>query len=208
MHVATPRQAKDLPGQGDFRKRIPLELTPDDLARLRSLQPGHGSMRATLLAGLEALARLEQAEAEVAELAAARDAAQARVGKLEAEAAAAKAASAKEDATAKRASRATKDGADRAAERARTLEAHAAQRERDLADAQSAYDAAYQTLLELDETRVDELRCPRCGEFAASAEWGYQESEEGGQLIFHQPCGFHQKGLLDATTIMGYRHAG
>jgi hypothetical protein len=206
--MAKDASAGDQPGLGEFRKRIPLELAPDDLVRLRALQPPYGSMRATLLAGLEALDRVERAEADQAVLVEARSEAEARVRELEAEVAALQEASASHAAKAKRASSATKGDADRAAARIRALESEATGLRRDLAGVQQTLDATYQTLLEFDETRVDELRCPRCGEFAPSEEWGYEQAEEGGQLIFHQPCGYHEGGLLDQGSILGYRHAG
>lgn len=164
-------------------------------------------MRATLLAGLEALARAGEADARLGELAQARDAAQARAATVEADLAAARAATAKEDARAKRAMRAVKDGSQRTAEQIDVLEAHVDSLTRDLADTHETLDATYQTLVELDETRVDTLRCPRCETYPPSEEWGYRQATDGSAFIFHQPCGFHKGGLLESTTIMGRRDA-
>lgn len=206
--MPTDASARDEPGLREFRKRIPLELAPEDLALLRSLQSAHGSMRATLLAGLEALDRVERAESEQAALVEARTTAEVRVAELEADVARLRKATTSHKTKAKQTSAATKNVADRTAKQIRTLEARVEELTRALADAQHTLDDTSQTLLEFDETRVDELRCPRCGEFAPSEEWGYEQAQEGGQLIFHQPCGYHEKGLLDQASILGYRHAG
>jgi hypothetical protein len=59
-------------------------------------------------------------------------------------------------------------------------------------------------LAKLHALFVDELRCPRCGEFAPSAEWATERTKEG-RLVFHKPCGYHRGGLLDETSVLGRR---
>jgi hypothetical protein len=60
---------------------------------------------------------------------------------------------------------------------------------------------------ELDAQRVDSLRCPRCKQWAEPDEWDMVDADGGGQLVYHQPCGYHEDGALTPTTIMGYRGA-
>jgi hypothetical protein len=161
-------------------------------------------MRATLLAGLVALDAAAEAQAHATAAHAAQEAAEAHVIRLEAELDATRAATAEREA---KGSRAARTAGARANDQMTALQNEAAQLRQELTDAKATLDATYQTLLELDETRVDELRCPRCGEFAPSEDWAYETADDGGRLIFHQPCGYHEKGLLDQSSILGYRHA-
>src|SRR6185312_5128980 len=149
-YVATPRQAKDEPGLGGFRKRIPLELSQDDLARLHAHQAEHGSMRATLLAGLVALDAAAEAQASATAAHAAQEAAEAHVIRLEAELDASRAATAEREA---KGSRAARTAGARANDQMMALQDEAAQLRQELTDAKATLDATYQTLLELDETR-------------------------------------------------------
>ncbi len=64
MHVPPSQEAAHRPS---FRRRIPLELTADQLALLERWEAQYGTKRATLIAGLEALARLEAIEQELTE---------------------------------------------------------------------------------------------------------------------------------------------
>src|SRR5437868_4514859 len=78
-----------------FRRRLPLELAADELELLERQQRRFPSKRATLVAGLEALARQEQLKRELAALAAEREQAYARTAELERQAAKAEKAAAK-----------------------------------------------------------------------------------------------------------------
>lgn len=156
-----------------FRRRLPLELAPDELALLEHHQAQHGSKRATLIAGLHALRaqpeadRLAQAEADrdaaTAEAASLRE----RVSELEAAAKRSRAKAGRHDAAAAQAKGA-------AAKEAAALRKQLANAERDLAEARRDLAGAEDAYVELDEQRVDGLRCPRCEGWAEPDEWATQ----------------------------------
>jgi len=189
-----------------FRRRFPLELSPDEYARLEEAGKAAGSKRAALLAGLAALEELSAERAEAARLAAAHTTAQETIAALETKLTERERAlgEAKKKATthATRAQRASEE-AEAAVLRAATDtrwadEARAAEHER-----RRDLEAEVATL---KTSHVDELRCPRCGKFASSAEWATERTKEG-RLVYHEPCGYHRGGLLDETSVLGRRAA-
>lgn len=203
--MRVPTQRPPAPAEPRFRRRIPLELTATEIELLESAQPTYGTKRATLVAGLEALTGLEQARAEAARLAEERDAALAQV-----EAAVERAGKAeqRQQATGTRAKDATQ-----------TAKAATAKLERALARSEQQLSDARRLLSEEQEARVgwqnayeqaephilDALRCPRCKHWADPDQWDTHPAEDGGEIVFHQPCGYHQDGVVNPTTIMGYR---
>jgi len=70
-----------------FRRRIPLELTPEQMALLEQVDERFATKRATLVAGIEALARVERVERELEEARRACEQAQGSCERLEARAA-------------------------------------------------------------------------------------------------------------------------
>jgi len=189
-----------------FRRRFPLELSPDEYARLEEAGKVVGSKRAALLAGLTALAEHDARGKESAHRAAAATKAQTQVTALQARVAelgrALREADKKATASAARARGASQEAqadAARAIEKARWAdELRESERE--------TRENAQAELAKLDALFVDELRCPRCGEFAPSAEWATERTKEG-RLVFHKPCGYHRGGLLDETSVLGRRRS-
>lgn len=187
-----------------FRRRFPLELSPAEYEALEAAGKAHGSKRAALLAGLAAPterdARGEESARGAASATKARGQITAltrRVAELEqqldqanttlaASAARAHTASQEAEATSLRALKDTQwaDEA-RAAEHERRRELEA-------------------ELAALEESHVDELRCPRCGKFAPSDQWATKRTTDG-HVVFHEPCGYHEGGFLDDTSVLGRR---
>jgi hypothetical protein len=188
-----------------FRRRVPLELTASEIDLLEAAQPGYGTKRATLVAGLEALAALGEARAAAARLEGERDTA------LYDLAAAAERAH-KAESTLEPKGATTKTAI-------QTAEAATVKLERSLARSDAQLDEARQRLSQEQETRIewqtayeqaepqilDALRCPRCKAWADPDQWDTCPAEGGGEIIFHQPCGYHEDGVVNPTTIMGYR---
>jgi DNA repair exonuclease SbcCD ATPase subunit len=193
-HPSTPA-----PGPG-FRRRFPLELSPEEYARLEEAGRTAGSKRAALLAGLEVLAERERggsrATKEQTLLAEHAERAEERITELES---ALSEAHQKLKATSARAKGATRttDEALAAAHRVRALEDN-------LAAESAAHARASTALRELRETHVDELRCPRCGHFAGPSEWASRTTKDG-TVVYHEPCGYHEGGFIDETSVLGRR---
>jgi hypothetical protein len=189
-----------------FRRRLPLELTPDELTLLEWLQGEHGSKRATLIAGLRALAEQPDPD-QLAQLEYARDRATAEAEALRAKLAELEAAAKKTAASATRRATASADADAAAKADAQAAKKQLAKLERDLAHVNRDMAEWEQAHAELDAHRVDGLRCARCEEWAAPQEWATTETDDGYLLIYHQPCGYHEKSFTSVPTIMGYRRA-
>lgn len=197
-HPATPT-----PGSG-FRRRFPLELTPDEYARLEEAGRTAGSKRAALLAGLAALETRETGSSQAAREHAGKDRlaahVDARVAALESALSEARqeldAGRAQETSAARR----TGDALDAAKAKVRALEA-------DLAAQAAAHANTEAALAGLREIHVDELRCPRCGQFSGPAEWMTRKAKNG-VAVYHGPCGYREGGFIDETSVLGRRPVG
>ncbi len=194
------RPSTPTPGSG-FRRRFPLELSPEEFARLEEAGRAAGSKRAALLAGLAALEDRERdgarASQERARLAQRAEHAEARLAELEAALSEAQQKLKTTSARAKSATQATEDALATAQVRVRTLED-------ELAAETEAHARAASTLAELRKAHVDELRCPRCGHFAGSTEWATRESTDK-VILYHEPCGYHEGGFIGDTSVLGRR---
>ena len=186
-----------------FRRRFPLELTPGECELLERAGRAFESKRAALLSGLEALAEREglrqalaaaEEEREAAREALAKEEKRAR--KLEADASKAKE---EVEALRKRAQASARSERRALAQETAAIE-HALARERELRL------AAERELEDVLADFVEWLRCPRCGRFTGASEWETRDAQEGA-IVYHGPCGFHQGGLLDPTTILGLRRS-
>jgi hypothetical protein len=187
-----------------FRRRLPLELTLEELTLLEHHQPRHGTKRATLIAGLQALTDPPNPEV-LAKTEKQRDTAKAEALELRRQIAELEAAEAKADAKAsKRADAATHTHTQTRAELAQTSK-QLAKAHRDLTQARREGEEWQDAYEELDQRRVDGLRCPRCEQWAKPDEWALAETDDGYELVYHQPCGFHEKSFASPPTIMGYR---
>lgn len=187
-----------------FRRRFPLELSPDEYKRLEAEGKRCGSKRAALLAGLTALAERDARSKELARGAASATKSQTQITALKARVAELERALDEADkkatasgARARAASQAAQTDAARAIEKARWAdELRESERE--------TRENAQAELAKLDALFVDELRCPRCGEFAPSAEWA-EERTDTARLVYHKPCGYHEGDWLSASSVLGQR---
>lgn len=190
-----------------FRRRFPLELTPEEYAGLDEQGRAHGSKRAAILAGLGALKDLERLRAALGRVEAERDEARGSGAHLTTEVARLEEAVAKHAAAAKAQSTRGRTSSEKAeasiAEAVREVEAL----EQALATEREARDEDLEEIAALRAMVVEELRCPRCGDFADSSEWAAAATPQG-VLVYHGPCGYHRGGLLEQTSVLGRRAAG
>ena len=177
-----------------FRRRFPLELSPDEYARLEGAGKIHGSKRAALLAGLASLEERTNRDTRVRRVTATDTKAQAKLTALEAKVAECERALAKATADAHAAAARAKD----ATEKAKIQIAAATQdtqRANDLREAErETKENAQAELAKLDALFVNQLRCPRCRAFAPSGEWASTSTDKG-RLVYHKPCGYHEGGV-------------
>lgn len=190
------------PAYALFRRRVVFELTADELPLLEAAEARHGSKRKALIAALSAQARVADLERELeaahnkseqrqpvaskapTEHKQALDAARVELKQANTEL---KRLRARLDATAGEAS-----------------DAHAAAAaERDAYEQQLA--ERYDEIEELEQRVVDHLYCGRCNHFAPLEEWAWETARDGGDYAYHEPCGDHRPGLLDAASWLALR---
>ena len=190
-----------------FRRRFPLELSPDEYQRLEDAARPAGSKRAALLAGLAALT-------EAHEIRAALTRAEDQLATAHTEIAALTTSLTKTDQARAHAEAAasTSTATDRkAAEQAEIELAEARKRIRKLEESLRAERRSHEETLDevhaLRARAVDELHCPRCGKFAGHTDWAAQRTPDG-ILVYHKPCGYHRGGLLETTSVLARRVTG
>jgi DNA repair exonuclease SbcCD ATPase subunit len=188
------------PRQTPFRRRVPLELTAAELELLEEAEARFGTKRATLVAGLEALARLAALENQLAQATSMCERAGERTEELqrkierlakELEKSKAEAASAKRG----------KKSAERKGEEAGTQVDDFAAALRHEQDARRQLE---DELADVEAELFDALRCPRCGAWAPPKDWATQ-ADGAREYVYHRPCGYHAGGLLDPTSVFGFR---
>ncbi|MHB8642842.1 MAG: hypothetical protein ACYDA3_08155 [Gaiellaceae bacterium] len=191
----------DTPTPESYRRRFPLELTPSESDHLEHHARTHGSKRAALLAGLNALTEhdtlttaLQKAEQERDELNAGHAVTQKRLTDLERQLAK----------TAKEASEAkSQSGANKKRENSEKASTNAALKQ--YQDALSEeQDLRAELENDLNERAVDYLYCHRCSTWTPPDQWAEQEGDDG-TLLYHERCGFHRGGAFDKPTILALR---
>lgn len=197
--------SQESPAQPAFRRRIPLELTAEEFAILEREEKRFASKRATLVAGLAALERLLAAERALKQAVRERDEAQAEAKALAEKTRKAAGALAKTKQEAKSAKRGRTAAERRAGETSAGAREEIEELEEILADERRVRVELAQRLEEADAQLLDGAYCPRCAEYAAAETWAARE-DEGYELVYHRPCGFHpEDGLTKARSVFGYR---
>jgi DNA repair exonuclease SbcCD ATPase subunit len=180
-----------------YRRRVVLELTPDESDLLDRLANAHGTIRGAVLVGLRALegdrsADLENRLQETTEqLAAAERSAAAERHRLAAELAVAT----KQVATSRKELKAAQ--AEGKATRENLREARA--------KLSNARGTAGTQRRALEARLIHHAFCGACGKLVPESEWA-EQAAQGGVLTYHQPDGFRPKpGLLQLPTILFWR---
>lgn len=183
--------------QPRYRRRVVLELTPDESDLLDRLADGHGTIRGAVLVGLRALEadRSADLEAQVrdltAQLATAKRSAADERKRLAAELAAATA----QVATSRKELKAAQ--ADGKAARSDLREAKA--------KLSNARGAAETQRLALEARLVHHAFCGACEKLVPDSEWA-EQAAQGGFITYHKPDGFHpQSRLLQPATVLFWR---
>ena len=180
-----------------YRRRVVLELTPDESDLLDRLADSHGTIRGAVLVGLRELEadRSADLEAQVrdltAQLATAKRSAADERKRLAAELAAATA----QVATSRKELKAAQAEGKAAREDLREARAK-------LSNARGAADTQR---LALEARLVHHVFCGACGKLVPESEWA-EQAAQGGVITYHKPDGFRPKpGLLNLPTVLFWR---
>ncbi len=203
LHVYVHTHSTEVPHRPALRRRIPLELTREQLELLERAQKRYGTKRATLVAGIEALPRLEAIEKELGERSNACEQALARAAELERTLDRTQAEAGRTKKGAAAAKKADQTSADALA-RAKKLAEERDQLRRVLAAEHDERKRLEAELAQLEQELFDALHCARCGRLAPPGEWAVREDDEV-DLVYHERCGFHRGGLTGSTSVLGVR---
>jgi hypothetical protein len=181
-----------------YRRRVVLELTPDESGLLDRLAEHHGTIRGAVLVGLRELEADRSAELET------------QVRDLTEQLAAA--------------DRSAADGLDRLAAELATAMDQAVTSRKELKAAQAERKAAREDLREaraklsnargaaeaqrraLEARLIRHAYCGACGKFVPDSEWAEQPDGQQGVYVYHKPDGFRPKpGLLQPPTVLFWR---
>lgn len=184
-----------------YRRRVVLELTPEESELLDRLAERHGTIRGAVLVGLRELEadRSADLEAQVRDLTeqlvTAERSAEAERDRLaaELEAATEQMVASRDDLKAAQ--------AERKAARLNLRETKAK------LSAQSSAHRAAKTQLRAAESRlVHHAYCGACEKFVPESEWAEQPDGQQGVYVYHQPDGFRPKrGRLGPATLLVWR---
>jgi chromosome segregation ATPase len=196
MYMSPQTSSESEPSR--LRRRIIVELTPEELPLLEAAERRHGGKRAAMLAGLradaEALARHTR-EAEA-------DEKTARAAAKRADSEATAHAALLAECASLKASLATRtrerDAATAETQRLET-NAQAAFRE-----AQDQYAAFFEDIAALEDRLPASLYCARCEEWVPESQWTWRADGED-EIAYHTPCGDHGPGMLSNATWLARR---
>jgi len=181
-----------------YRRRVVLELTPDESGLLDRLAEHHGTIRGAVLVGLRALEadRSAELEAQLREM-------------TEQLAAAERSAAEERDRLAAELSDATKQVATSQKELKAAQAEHKAARE-DLRAARARLSNARGTAetqrRALEARLIHHAFCGACGKLVPETEWAEQPDGQQGVYVYHKPDGFRPKpGLLQQPTVLFWR---
>ena len=181
-----------------YRRRVVLELTPDESDLLDRLADGHGTIRGAVLVGLRQLEANRSADLEAQlremteQLAAAERSAADERKRLAAELAAATA----QVATSRKELKAAQAEGKAASEDLREARAK-------LSNARAAAETQRRAL---EARLVHHAFCGACNKFVPESEWAEQPDGQQGVYVYHQPDGFRPKpGLLNLATVLFWR---
>ncbi len=182
-----------------LRRRVIVELTPDEVPLLEAAERRHGTKRAAVLAGL-------RAEADAVASASARDQKaghKATRAAAEREATNAKATAAlvrKQHALEKQLAELTRERDAANSEIARLEDrAQAAYKE-----AQGQYQLLFEDIQALEDQLPRSLFCGRCEKWTPEREWTWRP-EGTNEVAYHTPCGDHGSGAFSNSSWLARR---
>ena len=181
-----------------LRRRVIVELTPDEVPLLDAAERRHGGKRAAVVAGLRAeadavasRARDQKAEQQATRAAAEREAAHAK---------AAAALAREQKALEKTLAELTRERDAANSEIAR-LEQRA---EAAFTETQGQYAALFEDIQALEDQLPSSLFCGRCEKWTFEREWTWRPDGKN-EVAYHTPCGDHGPGVLTDATWLARR---
>ncbi len=179
-----------------FRRRVVLEMLPDENELLQRVARGHGTMRGALLTGLRLLEsdELGQLRATVADL-------QIKLGKAQRQLSAKKTRKADQATAAAK----TQSELERLRGGARDAKAELRKTKSALTKAEGQAADWARHARRLENVAIRFLFCPMCGTFVGEDEWAEQATRKG-VGIYHRTHEYKEKRtLLTTATVMAWR---
>lgn len=184
-----------------YRRRVVLELTPDESDLLDRLADRHGTIRGAVLAGMTGLEtnRAGELEAQVRDVSDTVASTQAALADERAGHAADLEAAKKERAVARDALKGERQSLDDTKAQLRETRAK-------LAEQTTARRAADDLRKATQAQLFHHLYCSICKRLAPEAEWAEESDGQGGAYVYHQPDGYRLKASWRGeSTILGWR---
>ncbi len=185
-----------------YRRRVVLELTPDESDLLDRLADGHGTIRGAVLAGLTGLEtnRVGELEAQIRDLTDTVASTKTALAEERAGHAA--------DVTAAKQQRAeVRDALEGERQSLRDTKAKLRETRAKLVEQTTARRAADDLRKATQEQLFHHLYCGICEGFAPDAEWAEEPDGKGGAYVYHKPHGFRLKAVRrgEPATVLGWR---
>ncbi len=180
-----------------FRRRVVLEMLPEENELLQRLAAKHGTLRGTILSALRLLEtdESEQLRARVGNL-------EAQLKRVGAQAAAAKTRRTQDDETAAKA----QAEVDRMTTALRGEEARHRGTTSALKKAQAQAEEFRQEAQRLAHLQIRHLYCPACSSFVSEDDWAEQPLQGGGVGVYHKTHEYRGKAsMLMTATVMAWR---
>ena len=181
-----------------LRRRVIVELTPDEVPLLDAAERRHGGKRAAMVAGLraEADAVASQARDQKAETATARSVAEHKATDAKATAACVRTQKGLEKTLAEVTRQRDRANAEIARLETRAQAAHE--------EAEGQYEALFEDIQALEDQLPEALFCGRCKKWAPEYEWAWRADQEH-EVAYHETCGDHGPGVLTDATWLARR---
>jgi hypothetical protein len=197
IHVARKITTPEPLGSPYLRRRVIVELTPQELPLLEEAERRHGTKRQAIVSALEAASQSAELEQELAGAQAERTRVEAELETLSVDQAAAE----------KARERLARDLKKARSELASTKESAGSSSrgsEQRLQALERLLDEREEEIKELEEQVFDKLFCARCGKWISPENFAWTDCE-GGAYAYHQACGDHGSELMKPSSWLGWQ---
>ena len=196
MYVVTKKQISEPLGSPYLRRRVIVELTPEELPLLEEAERRHGTKRQAIVSALEVASRGVELEQELT-------GAQAEVARLKEELKTLRKEQADSEKARERLARELKKARgelasvkESAGSSSRKSDLRAQGLERLLSDREGE-------IKELEEQIFDRFFCCRCGTWVSPDDFAWTRSE-GGAYAYHRACGDHGPEVMKPSSWLGW----
>jgi hypothetical protein len=197
IHVSRKIPTPEPLGSPYLRRRVIVELTPEELPLLEEAERLHGTKRQAIVSALEAASRSAELEQHLVEARAERARLEAELKTLREDQAAGEKAKdrlARELTKARDGLKSARESADSSSRsndlRAQGLEQLLREREG--------------KIKELEEQVFDRLFCSRCGKWVSPEDFAWTDCE-GGAYAYHRACGDHGPEVMKPSSWLGWQ---